>query len=59
MSHCQAWIPSWNGIKNYTQMYVVYLTQAKFYQMTSVCDLKQTGSTAVGGPIPQTTPTLL
>ena len=51
VSHCQAW----NGIKNYTQMYVVYLTQAKFYQMTSVCDLKQTGSTAVGGPIPQTT----
>ena len=55
MSHCQAW----NGIKNYTQMYVVYLTQAKVYQMTSVCDLKQTGSTALGGPIPQTTPTLL
>ena len=37
-------------------MYVVYLAQAKVYQMTSVCDLKQTGSTAVGGPIPQTTP---
>ena len=51
VSHCQAW----NGIKNCTQMYVVYLTQAKFYQMTSVCDLKQTGSTAVGGTIPQTT----
>ena len=53
VSHCQAWIPSWNGIKNCTQMYVVYLTQAKFYHMTSVCDLKQTGSTAVGVQSPK------